>query len=208
MKKSNQIAILIYFTLFILFPISCIEDCGPFPVDVKVSSLKYETLIMDIDTAQNTSQYDSIYQNPVKYDRFALRIQPQLKYLYARQDNRTSYSFISNAMACSEPDFPILKEHITDIQIIVNANYDALHLAGSNVNDLFDVFVIEKNHNIYQENISDFVSSSPLVPKYLIFKLKSPPTFSFNSSFTINYEQNGQGLTEDSYTSETNHILP
>lgn len=68
MKKSNQIAILIYFTLFILFPISCIVDCGPFPVDVEVSSLKCETLIIDVDTAQNAFQYDSIYQKPVKYE--------------------------------------------------------------------------------------------------------------------------------------------
>lgn len=209
MKSILRKAIYIYSILFLLLPISCFWDCGPFADRVRVSNLNWKTgVTQNIDTVGYSFETGEFESNSVKFDKFSIILTPELDYYISNHLPIHSFSLIPSAMACSEPKPPTLNVHVEKLNITTNKAYDLIHPKNSNVNDLFDVYVVTENHQIIKEDLVNYLLQWPLVPRYLILKLKTPPSQAEDFSFTVNYEQDGNGIKQMEYKSDLIRIEP
>jgi hypothetical protein len=97
-------------------------------------------------------------------------------------------SFISSALAC-DPGEPYSEEKITAITITANQDFDALHPAGTNLNDVFYVQYYSLSGSTF--TIEEFLKTSPKVGN-LLFLLASAPDVQKQIQFTITYEFDGK----------------
>jgi hypothetical protein len=205
MKKNVILILTGSFFLFFAGLISCeSDDCGPFPDKFKVIGLDWRNY-------QATYSSDSgiilseIENDSVQYNHYSIFISPrQLTYFSQITSNR-SVKLIQSAYACS-PIIPKTDEKIDSIAIVTMKDFDANHLSGSDLSDLFDVVVLDHAYGIYYEKykLKDYVRTNPFVPSELTLILSEQPELTDDFEFQVKYYQNGEN---DYFEFSTNKIV-
>ena len=190
----TRIYFLLTFTFFttLLSVLSC-NDCGPFKDRFKLKGLNWSTQeVVYTDTAIYKLQVFPITNDSVIYDRYAIQILPDVEYYFAQHMDHLNFSLINSAYACS-PAPAITEERIDSIVIVSSKNFDATHLAGTNLAALFDVIIFDEANYIYEEKypLVDYLLTKPDVPNQLILILNSKPGQTEEFQFTIKYYQKG-----------------
>ena len=206
MKKKIKFFIRSYIIILFLGIISCEDDCEPFPNKFKISSLNSEILQIEVLNEKHQIKLSEIENNSVSYEKYSIRITAEIETYFAYEESKMKNIFIENSYACS-PAPPKTDEKITNIEIYTNNDYNSMNQSGQNINQLFDVLVLNHFSSFpYYENFDliEYINTNPNIANELIFVLKEAPENNDNFIFEIKYYQNGIDLNEYSFV--TNEI--
>lgn len=185
---------------------SC-DDCGPFPDKLKVKSLDWYNYFAEYsETAEPKLILSDITTDSVNYNNYSIFIAPQMITYFSMLHNSNSFSLINSAYACS-PVTPTTDETIDSILIICDKDFDATHLAGNNLSELFFIVVLDQANNIYYNrfDLPEYLITKPTVPTEMTLLLKSPPNLTEGYEFTVKYFQDG--IDCDYFEFKTNEIV-
>ena len=191
MTKRLMIIFALMISLTIASIISC-DKCG----DNKL--YKVVDLYVEITGAQYNAQdpvkvsYFNISNDSIYYSFFGIFIHPDLE-AYAHHGEKPHYfSLIHNAYAC-DPQTATTEDHITNIEIIANQDYDESHPQGSNLADYFDIVVTYRHTNTINEiySLQQYLARKPLVPDEMVLILNTKPKQDSKLTFTLKYYQEG-----------------
>jgi hypothetical protein len=206
MKKKMKFFIRSYIIILFLGIISCEDDCGPFPNKFKISSLNSEILQIEVLNEKHQIKLSEIENNSVSYEKYSIRITAEIETYFAYEKSKMKNIFIENSYACS-PAPPKTDEKITNIEIYTNNDYNSMNQSGQNINQLFDVLVLNhfSSFPYYEKfDLIEYINTNPNIANELIFVLKEAPENNDNFIFEIKYYQNGIDLNEYSFV--TNEI--
>ena len=190
--KKVFIIFTVSFLILIIGLLSC-DTCGPFADKLKVQSLYWNSYHAEYsETTEPKLILSDITTDSVNYNNYSIFIAPQMITYFSMLHNSNSFSLINSAYAC-DPVTPTTDETIDSILIISNKDFDATHLAGNSLSELFDIVVLDQANNIYYTkfDLSEYLITKPTVPTEITLILKSPPNLTEDYKFTVKYFQDG-----------------
>ena len=158
------------------------------------------------DAEKHQIKLSEIENNSVSYEKYSIRITAEIETYFAYEKSKMKNIFIENSYACS-PAPPKTDEKITNIEIYTNNDYNSMNQSGQNINQLFDVLVLNhfSSFPYYEKfDLIEYINTNPNIANELIFVLKEAPENNDNFIFEIKYYQNGIDLNEYSFV--TNEI--
>lgn len=142
-------------------------------------------------TKMSGETLDSIYPSQnitdstvIRYDDLKISISFSGKHY---SEAKSEFSLISSAYAC-DPVPPYSEEKITSITITSDQDFDSLHVAGT---DLSDVFLVSRYSYDTKYTIEKYLKTEPKIEN-LEFTLILAPEIQKQIQFTITYNYNGR----------------
>ena len=209
MKKKILYLLFGYIFVLLFSAVSCIGNCGrggPMPDMAKISSI--ELRISDAtywyDSLPKRWEFTPIKNGTVLYKNYAINVFPFESGFFSKNNN--GLSLLNKSFACSPSELPHTDEILQNIKITCNKDFDGMHPAGSDLNQLFDIFVLDDWDYKFEKksNISDYLLSKPKFRK-LILILNSPPAYSIDYEFKVEFFVDG--IDKDYYELSTEKII-
>lgn len=178
-----------------------VESCGS--VDCDPAPSRFELVSFSSDWVRITGEEPfndqvDLYQiesyqpteDGISYDSLAIRTMNNVRSISQASETIGSW-FINSAMACT----PALEfEPLEDIEIISDADYDASHPAGTDLNDIISI-----RRDRFKEGlpIPSVISGFQVDTQDLLFTFDSAPTEVSSHNLTITYVMfDGTRLTQ------------
>lgn len=183
-------------------------DCGPFPNKFKTTG--FTTSIHQVefpDSLGPRPQLSPIMGDTLGTGPLAIQMQPDIETYYAHRFEESPLQVLPSAYACS-PALPSSDEVIEDIRIYGDTNFGDDHLAGDDLSALFDIVVYRKSrandgyHGYRRFDLNTFLARDPTAAYTLFLVLEESPSTTTEVTFTVEYEQNGRGLSSYSFRTE------
>ena len=195
MKKT--IAVLVFGMIIIISAIapSCLSDCKR--SDLGNPRFYTTQLIGNIYDISKSSQ-NITDTTVIRYNDLKISLRFNGKYY---SETIRNFSLISSAYAC-DPIEPHSEEKLTNITITSNHDFDALHLAGTSLND---VFYASKGSS--RSTMESYLRNAERVED-INFSLASAPEIQQEIQFTITYEFDGRLVKVLKYETPTFIISP
>ena len=169
------------------------NPCGPFVNRFISTGLSLNTLkILSYDSTYPRYNFDTLrISDTVVFNKLAIQLIPKMSFYIALfQHKGYTFSLFNSAFACSPP-IPYSDEQNDYIIITSTKDFDQSHKSGSNLQDLFDVAILDKYKRIYYYRMSlkDYLATRPNTKDELILFLNKGPEESVEFSFKIEYSR-------------------
>ncbi|MDH5694813.1 MAG: hypothetical protein OEZ47_17075 [Gammaproteobacteria bacterium] len=199
MNKRQLIAT----TVFLLLPFfqSCGVEvpppCGPFknenvPYDIVDVRLEVMEAPFDLNSDWvEHSYYPLSDMLDVSPSRLLLNLEvADLRYAGKKQGlEKLRFRLIRTAYACSPPP-RFTNDKIVSLNIRSNSDYSSSLLAGSSLNNIFQIVYTDSDVNgekYKNKTLSEFIAQSPTAGENLQFILLEPPSLGNIHNFTVEY---------------------
>lgn len=191
MKKTISIFAILLILFISVISTSCINGGGCSRSDLR-NNKYYATSIIGKTFDGKTKNFDIKDTTVLRYDDLRISLDFSGKF-YSKVNPQ--FEIFPSAYACS-PAEPSSEERVTNISIIANQDFDSLHLAGSNLKELF---YISRRYNSSTFSIEEYLKTNPKVEE-LEFKLAAAPDIQKEIQFTVIFQYNGKLVKELRYT--------
>lgn len=169
-------------------------DCGPFEDKFKTTDFFGEVFSATFDPGKVEPNLSPIEGDTLSEGSYAVRMVPKKMLYSTRSRSSTSFQIISSAYACSPP-IPTSDEVIKDIRIYSDKRFKDAYPAGEDLSGLFDAVVLNRADFGYRRfELNDFLGREPNAVDELILLLDAKPETTSRFQFTVEYEQDGDGL--------------
>lgn len=177
-------------------------DCGPFPNAFKTTG--FETSVHQAqfrDSPATKPMLSPITEDTLRTGHLAIQMQTLTETYYSRRSSTMPLQLLSSARACS-PVLPTSDEVIQDIRIYSTTAFGDEYSASDNLSALFDIVMQQVAPRRYRRfDLNEFLSRAPNAAHELILILKATPPETTRTRFTVEYEQEGKGLSSYSFRS-------
>jgi hypothetical protein len=196
----KKIYILLVITSLV-FLFSLINSCEKYGSDCGDINNKFYATSMFGEIYDNINRAQNITDSTIiSFENLRISVNFTGKYY---SNAKSDFSLISSAYAC-DPVPPYSEEKITDIIVTANQDFDAIHLAGSKLNDLF---LVSKYTYDTKYALEDYLKMHPNIEN-LEFSLISTPDIQQKIQFTITYKYAGRLVKILKYDSPTFILSP
>lgn len=198
MKKITAFLILGFIMILSTLAPSCGSSCGRGDYD---GLSKFYTTELFGRVYDNHFEAGKVSDTSViRFDYLRINLRFTGKYYSNVMNN---FSLFPRAYACS-PAEPFSEEKVTSITITANKDYDSLHPAGSNLND---IFYVNRSYYGSKYTIEEYLKTIPNVQD-LEFSLISAPDIQQEIQFIITYQYDGRLVKVLKYDTPTFIISP
>jgi len=200
MKKNIKIFAVTYLVfLFSTTITSCGGDCGPFPDKFNITSFNW-----DVSNVEFTNTYyisTEITNNEVNYANYGITVFAETEEYFSKTFN---LNLIEKGYAndCNVPP-PTTNDKIVNIEVIVNQNFNAEYLLGSNMAGKFKVGFVTEDDFFETMNLVDYIQSNPKVSREFILLLNDSPLEDGDYTFTVKISMNGKSLDYFEFTTNS-----
>ena len=188
MKKNLKIFVVGYLVFLALSVVSCICDVESTAYSIK----SFDWNIDKVVSLENHYKYEQFEDDELNFDNYAISIYPEEEYY------TSNFTLLNKVYACDKPA-PHTNDNITNIEIIVNNNFDDSHLAESEVTDLFKV---SEPYSLELLTVPNFLSERN-IPRVVHLLLTEAPLESGEYSFTVKITLEGRTLNYYEFTTNS-----
>lgn len=202
---NRLLPLLLLSVLVVLGGCDMTDDCGPFKSEVRTTGFSGAAFKVDPDATFGFEfDLDEIEDDTLAAGELGLRLQLEGElYAAASPESREipSVQLIPAAHACSPP-IPEYDATIQDIRIYSDTDLGNAYPAGENLAGLFDIAGRRNGPGMpyEREPLTDFLERTPRPVDVLLFVLNDVPPVPTAMQFTVEYEQEGEGLETYSFT--------
>lgn len=201
MKKNIQFFVISYI-MFLVLSVSCTSNCGPHPNKSKITAFYIAT--KEINYTPVVMNETPISENSVIYNRFGIRIVPEVEAYYA-VNNKMLFNFLEPAYAC---DFvvPPADDKIQDMEITSTIDYNTNFLEGEDLKSLFDIIVTQLNGDIKYDLVTYLATNPKINETGMTLVLKEAPETTAIFGFKIKIYLEGEGIDMYEFTTSSVEI--
>ena len=170
------------------------DDCGPFTN----YELRATARMLDAVNAPENPNETSVISSSVSYDEFIVDLEMSATSRKSNILSNISFSFISNAHACSPPSAPY-EIPLTQLEITSDSDFNEAYPAGANLAELFYVeyffsrYTTDAN-NYFMFTISDLIARGVNEPERLQLRLLEAPNLSSRHTLVIKVNEESHTL--------------
>ncbi|MES3629059.1 MAG: hypothetical protein PPP56_02720 [Longimonas sp.] len=205
---NRLLPLLLLGVLVVLGGCDTTNECGPFKSEIRTTGFSGAAFKVDPDaTFEFEFDLDEIEDDTLAAGELGLRLQLEGElYAAASPEPRAvqSIQLIPAARACSPP-IPEYDAMIQDIRIYSDTDFGDAYPAGENLAGLFDIAGRRNGPGMPYERQSliDFLERTPRPVDVLLFILNDAPLAPTTMQFTVEYEQEGEGLEAYAFTTDS-----
>lgn len=197
MKHKLMILFGAYLLIFILSLVSCDnkDDCNFGSSKFRVTGLNGSVGKIFYYISSSDTQINSVLpiaNATINYKDFAILLNSQIVFATNKSLPLNNFSLINSAYACSPP-IPYTDENIDSIVISATKDFDKNYLAGSNLNDLFDISNFSNGLSSLKDKVhlKDYFKIERPALESFILTLRQAPEITTDFVFLVKYYQRG-----------------
>ena len=195
MKKIKTFAIA--YLAFLILITACGGDCGPFPDKFNITSFNWD--VKNVTFSEEMYNAQEITNNQVNYANYGIVVNAETATYFSKVFN---ISLLDKAYACSPVD-PTTDDKITNIEIVVNQDFNTNFLAGSNMASKFKIGFVSENNMFETMSLVDYIASNPKVSREFVLLLEDAPLENGDFTFTVAISMDGKTLDYFDFTTDS-----